>query len=226
MKIISKYTDYYDWVQCYGIDDSLTYVRHFNSEIINSKIIFQYYNHFKHSFNQSPQQHASVGIVGFCGKIYPYIVTFTTTTVKSKAITPANTVEYSDIQVHYTKETLPASFNYYKVYLSQTYSEYLAIFDTIEAPIFVFKPVNFNLKTGKVVDIAEHHNINNTTGVFLVNPILAEYFFQNIVPAESAYQQIAEYLAAKKTNNQIEKSVSDTTKILRAGFDIKTSFRG
>lgn len=224
MRIISKYADYYDWVQCYGIDKTLTYVRHFNSESIDFKFEYHYPHH--HSYYDAPQQRASVGIIGFCGKIYPYVVTFTSTTVKSKNIYLSNTPKYSDIKVHYTKETLPTSSGYLTTYFNNNYSKYVAIFDTLEAPIFAFKPVNFNLKTGKVVDTVEHNNINSTVGGFLVNPILAEYSFQNVVSAESAYQQIAEYLAARKANNQIEAPVSDHTKIVRAGFDIKTSFRG
>jgi len=86
MRIISKFRDYYDTVQGYGIDKSIVFLRkhyneplkykEFNSELNRGREIWQddrdnllVLNHS--SWNREYEINFESGLIGFCGKVYP-----------------------------------------------------------------------------------------------------------------------------------------------------------
>lgn len=68
MKIISKFKDYYDSVVQYGQDSSLLYLR---EEYINKTPYPFPVLPLLHRFEVPSPYNARIGVIGFCGKIYP-----------------------------------------------------------------------------------------------------------------------------------------------------------
>lgn len=64
MRIISEFRDFYDSVQKYGQDDSLNFIRNPTATVHKN-------NPFK--FTIPDWDFGRIGIVGFCGKLYPFI---------------------------------------------------------------------------------------------------------------------------------------------------------
>lgn len=226
MQIISNYTDYYDWVQCYGIDKGNPYYRQYNSETvdISEYDIFSRYDPEAHQ-KEGIKTYSKAGYIGFCGKIYPFLVIYSLEITPSKTSLYGYTKRYFDISIFYSFENIPKEFSWDKAYFDHHKDKLLPVFNTISAPVFVYKPVSFNLKTGEVNTKISIHNTKNTGRGFNTNPILAEYQFQQVFSAEDAFQEIAHYLGSDKLSAEQEQPVTDLVKIQRAGFDKKQSFR-
>lgn len=72
-------------------------------------------------------------------------------------------------------------------------------------------------------------SINSYDGVITINkniPVLQDYGFASIIPAEQMYQNISMFITNELTEQMEMPTMTDKEKIASHGFDNKTSFRG
>ena len=206
MRIISKFTDYYDNVQGFGIDKSLVYVR--NTQEVG-KGNFEV-NSSNYSFDQD-RMYSALILVGFCGKIYPLIkVEFTH---GSWGISKSRYFAYSrdDLLKIAEKENVKESklLNlargtlYNEDFFSSDRSNYSNLFFEYKTPVFA----------------------KNITGYLEINPCLKDFEFFKVVDPFTAFQEVSMYLGGVLGVGEPNTvAISDKMMACKKGFD-KQSFR-
>lgn len=246
MKIISKFHDYYDKVLSFGIDKSLLYFR--DTKESDGKL---YHKNFDDVEKTAPRYEQSryIGgfdfgcksdgfevetwMVGFCGKLYPFLLL---------SINQRNCVEahkrvyeyaYSsqdvadfikkhDIDTAVEKFSLPKWNKQYKKsnFLSGEYiDDFFITYNGFKGYEHVFVENNtpvFAYRLGRVT--------KGETKMF-INPKLGDYKFFRKFDAASAFQEISMFIGGVLGVSAPETiSVSDKSMAVKKGFD-KQSFR-
>ena len=220
MKIVSKFNDYYDRIQAYGIDKQLVFYRKF--EFIKYPMLNYYSNHYA-----DPNIREFGGIVGCCGKLYPYLLLVTSNELTKK---PGDPTQFSNPIIHYSADTvkplLKTSWGYRgSVDFPNIHPKMYDIFETYDTPTFTLNDFHFNPKTLASNTTAANNNPTRTGAGLYINPPLADHSFQKVMSAEVIFQEISQYLGRDKLTAEDSIPVTDIVKTERAGFDKKTSFR-
>jgi len=203
MRIISKFKDYYDISQQYGFDPLLVYVRDRKEEAFSCP-----YETGNWWWDYSE---FDCGIIGFCGKIYPFIIL----TVKDaeKKIVKKDIVhtfaEFEKKAKEYRFEE--HDYDYYsrrqfdvaKDHFQKDFSRYEKVFYKYKSPIFVKNRVKYE--------------------EMILNPNLRDYEFYRVIDAYSAYQELEMFLGNLGIKNDTV-NIDDKYRIEAHGYD-KFSFR-
>jgi len=220
MRIISRWKDYYDSIQKFGQDRSLVYVR--DKKRVEKAYCFPGFNK-NFSFGPSPDQY----IIGFCGKIYPVIIFYTTT--DNKAIKHVcykledidkfvesnyKEAEFEEYKKKWKRGQFPkkwpkhlnqSSFNKFFVMCKDVQDTYTELFIKNYAPLFVA--------------YADRHE-----NYIEYNACLKEFEFYRMFDPYQAFQEISMYLGAIAVPQKPLPIIDDTTMSEIKGFD-KYSFR-
>lgn len=215
MKIISKFKDYYDYVAGkYGGGDPL--VRYERKDLLNNEYEVKGRLPFKYSYKLTLKtDEPAFPLLIVMNNAYPI--------VNDKVYVfddeDTNRKLFQNAHITYS-ETFNLSKN-----KEVRYQQKLEILKNR----FKNKTTGFCKAVGQPVFLLGHsENIGsrNYFSVFNKIPNLGELGFASIIPPEQLYQELAFFIGniLKTTEPIIE--VSNKDKILQAGFDLKTSFRG
>jgi len=182
MRIISKFHDYYDGGAIYGIDSSTLYLRNKEEIELKDRIIYR----------------DDLGIIGFCGKLYPFYykqitekemyISYDRTFIEKKEIetiynytTSKN--EYKIVDRYRDKHTWYSGNSIYKdIWNEQSYKE---LFLKYKTPIFVIK-------------------YENRKETLTINSSLKEYkFFRNFNTTQT-FQEIEMFISNDLANDMMK----------------------
>ncbi len=210
MKIIAPYRDYYDCVQRYGHDHSITYFR--KPEAVK-------YDKYKSPF---PRSHSNeYVVVGFCGVLYPaeIISRHTATGIEKTLCYNINEIdsyvaEYCDKQQQYMYFT-----SKYKRYKMPGRDDHLEFFSD-------YKPIKNNFAEWFVKHRSPLFLYDSASGVLTYNTcLLKSVEFYRVFAPQQAYQEIEMWLGNQASPEKPIPVVDDVTMLEAKGFDKKTSFR-
>lgn len=232
MLIVSKFKDYYDSVAfTKGVDKSIIYKRE-NNSILDKRFVRTrdtkdyYFPSFSiaHSsvvkYSRYGLTNFSTYIIGFCGKLYPLMITETCIKNNNHYMSDIKQIDYI-----YDLETIK---EYHKKYCSSwegnisNFEEMLnskmilELFYEYKSPIFILSGESYNWLG----------NLNNDSKNIQLNPNLKEIQFYKVFETAATFQELEMYISGVlgiDTQKIIE--VSDKSKIEGHGFDFKTSFR-
>lgn len=207
MRVISKKKDYFDTAGY--IDPTVIFLREQHEVTVNIEKPYNYGG-------------SGVGLLGFCGKFYPYVH------VKVDSHTDPKTLKFIEEQhyYYYSFEEYQNSpfwkserdYRYWKSNKVEAYTNYFQhwkdsddLFIQVDAPYFKVK--NFNSWRGGVSD-----------GVIITNPTLNLMQFGKVMDAPTAFQTIQFYLTNQLVKTKDPDEVEDKYRIAQHGFD-STSFR-
>lgn len=200
MRILSKFKDYYDYVQKYGQDFELVYDRKSEDILTRGKISFSVSSPLLYDSKLS-RNLISRCCLFFCGELFPYysITKFINDKYRYKTyyVKPGYIIEHKDT---FKLEDC-------KVSLSNTILE--AIPSNVPVAFIEYKSSRVSIKT---------------------NPLLSDLEFYKEYSPEITFQKIAQYLyqnkesKAKYDGEVMDDYVSDKDLIEAKGFD-KFSFR-
>lgn len=212
MKIISKIPDYYDYIsKIYGEDDKIVFNRNLELDFSEFKIpdVMNPYNLCKYIELKLPFQFVrktdcTYVLLIYCG--IPFLYRYSIFDFKE---------EY-----HYCKNAKNEFSNgYMRYYINQyDYLEkvnpfLLELHKKLKSPIFTIN--NFF-----------YHDKIPITLISKKIPILSQYHFQNIREPEICWQEISQFISLHFNSNDPPLELNNNEKIIKAGFDLKKSFRG
>lgn len=229
MRIISKFKDYYDTVQIYGVDNKTTFIRK-TSDPISSKTLDILASDFdwpgKSTFRKIPWNATNVTLIPhdylllfFCGAVYPIVVyqeILNNTNIKLTYCYDINAID-----------TLMIKHKVEKYFEKE---KYISWFIDLRRKNKIKELFNIPINKNKVVTL--HHKIESPYFIFslydstiIINPILKNLQFFRIIDAFKAYQEIYMFISGilgGKSPKIIE--VSDEIRKYKHGFD-KWSFK-
>jgi hypothetical protein len=239
MKIISKFKDYYDCIQSYGIDDKVKYIRKESKKTIDStrslgRGLFRDDEYFYDTEIDKISWHGF--IIGVCGQLYRGVSISAPTTsdysidmkgVKNKFICFYNTTQIENYYINHFD-------NYKKTQMFQV--KCLSFYRKSDTLFEDFKNT-FNMKIDKqyydyfikykvpVFSIHRDFNNNHSNVVLNLNCPLSKYQFQKVKQPYEIYQEIYQYISGVLGVGEPQIiTLTDKDKIQKKGFD-KWSFR-
>ena len=226
MLIISKFHDYYDTATAYGIDKECVYAR--TPIDLEDEELFPHWrdymdsflyiapNNIKHCYKEKEYIFYS-GIIGFCGKLYPYIK------VKISYI-GAHFQPITDIKCFYNNKELSQLLS--SIGYSSKKNRYRRYKDWAELNGLesFFKTPQWNkvdhLYRKYNCPIFKIHDITATKRKITLNPTLKDYEFYKVKDAFTAFQEIHMYLSGVLgVNDKIITDIPDEYKLYEKGFD-------
>jgi len=242
MKIVSPFKDYYDCMQKYGQDESLTYIR--------SPEKFKYYQDkdfipgttdIKWGFGgvnycNCDWAYFNTIVIGFCGKVYPIVEVNLTISYPYKTKYIVKTKDLDDFVVeNLNKRQIEKYFNNkkpkynYGISSGATHKNINFFFEKFKERENDFESIFIAKRCPIFVGIhsdPEHYIRGRKMPTITFNGMLNKYHFFRIVPTETAYQEIQMYLGGVLgVGNPSIPEVSNEDLIEAKGFDLKKSFR-
>lgn len=231
MIIISKFKDYYDFlVGEYGRDEKIIYNRgNVNKQQfetskfynIKPKFLYRLFDTTYTFNNEDVAESYNCYILVICGKLY-----FLKRKVKHSNHFNSNWCEYSIVtdkdleDTHlYTKiiDCLYPSYYQFRKYKKEVVSKLYGVYDKnllnisyeIKNPVFL-------------ITMKNHQNIIISEKTPILKDIVG---IPGLLKPEDIYQQISYFIGNVLNEPKEEVKISDNSKIIKAGFDLKTSFR-
>jgi len=221
MRIISKFHDYYDSVQSYGYDPNITYIRNL-TEINNKEKEYEniykdfspFFKNVGSEYNWNAEVYFDVvGMIVFCGKIYPYIGMLQK---DYKFLFFYNSLELIDYVIkNFVKKQLKHFFRKRLFYKTNHAESIQNFFKYKGTPI----DLNFHFSVGSpIINIIKYKKIE-------INPVLKYIEFYKVIDTFTAYQELSMFISGVmggQSPPMIE--IDDKTRLEKHGFD-KFSFR-
>lgn len=225
MLIVSKYHDYYDTALGFGgIDKTIVYDRIGTATYVPIEI--PTLNRPRYFKTPKFDIEYYFSIIGFCGKLYPYI---------KKKTRKLGEYEWNVDHIFDAEEIdtilKDIVFKWYSKFKSLdeilTAVEKANLFVEHKVPSFIAGDIDYssyNLGTEKW--ITKDLTVKNIRANLVLNPKLKEFGFYKIFDSYGTFQEIQMFLSGVLgLNDKPIVEVSNEQKILQAGFDLKTSFR-
>jgi hypothetical protein len=212
-------------MQAYGIDKELKFHRKTTIHSFSIDKLKLYSSHFN-----NPERDIELALVGFCGSLYPIMIVTPTIIFKdSQGIQDTIKRLDKEMKVYYDYNEFCKDNglinNYFTGRRFYNYGHLDTNFNTI-AELFNLHLSNFWHITNCPYFLLRNQYDSKIKIDFIENPTLADYKFQQIKSADEAYQEISQFLGNIKTRNKPEiKELSNNDSIVKAGFNLKTSFR-
>ena len=226
MLILSSYTDYYDRVATSGIDTTIRYHRQttilkapspFHIDYLPRHLMGGYFDsisfQIRHRHDKQDDLSCDFQIIGFCGT---YLVSV-----------------YMGKKYYMGEDILDLDWSTKKRHQQPTIRQIVAdciqkfhnktnhtLFQEFKVPVFVVPIIEVTN-----LDKQRHRNQEEIVP-FTLNPNLKDLDFHKYKDSYSTFQDIQSYLSGILGIEQhLTLELSDRSKILKAGFDPKTSFR-
>lgn len=209
MRVISKYKDFYD--SAGFIDQSVIFVRNREEKEVD----------IKHPLKYSSTKGA--GLLGFCGKFYPYIyrcIDSYTEQYTEKIIPTQHYYFYSFEEYKETKFWANESHSRYfwnRKSAIKDYTDFFAHWKDTDAPFLELDAPYF-----KVSKFSS--DSRNDRGEALTNPSLIDMQFGKIMDAPTVFQTVQFYLTNQLVKTKDPDEIEDKYRLANHGFD-KYSFR-
>lgn len=208
MRLHTDFHDYYDNAIGYGVDEKVHYNRYSKKASIDIK------SKLDRPF------HRESGLVGFCGKIYPFIELnrygqYLDDQGRLKIIETRfafDADEYLEIKREWGH--FPDEFYSYAYTEDPKLKQFYGEWSRENDEIFL---------EHKVPAWVARFYIQEPNGI--LNPRLKDYGFDRRVDAMTAFQEISMYLANILVEQKETRGIEDRYRIEQHGFDLKTSFR-
>jgi hypothetical protein len=203
MKIISKYKDYYDYLQgIYGVDEKLVLDRRVD------------YNPASYS------TYNGVHVLFICGKVLEFIC------IKDKFYFGDDMAQFSEEipnskwwwNIKNIKPTYlinctntRGAWNYNQIFYPHLSEDVHGLYKEVkelskECPIFLYNPIRRDIQ--------------------MEYPKLDELGINKMIPAHDMWIMLTEWLGQRITRNEPQQPIGDDkVRLVSAGFDLKTSFR-
>lgn len=238
MKIISKQTDYYDYLtNVYGVDDKIVYEREISKNVYDivwypekERIYYnpKYRSRFLPSFSVKTVEtaghfryrysNAYIKFLVVCGKVYPIFFIGK----DGKPVTM-----YSSINVDEQKPVVYNSDIHRGLFervddisnvIGSVSEPVLEIQKEVGLPVFLLDCVGTDKKGQHFIDARPA-------------PLLSKLNFESLYPADQIYQDICYFISnilneSPDVQPAGKPPMTDKEKIVARGFDLKTSFRG
>lgn len=208
MRIISDEKDYYDCIQRLGVDDELIYVR---KEKYIGPVKFPILLLPKFRIKYNDPRWFYYGVIGFAGKIYPYIH------IVQREYDPYEGVHKT---IHDTFSYDKESFYHTCPDLKDKYSNIDNYFNSDEWS--KTEVVNYFSKNSPIFVISRDRKGHDNSLTF--NPTIKSYEFAKVLDPYSAYQELRMWLSNQAEPRKSIPDESDIDKAERHGFN-KQSFR-
>lgn len=212
MKLHTDFHDYYDNAVGYGIDQKVHYNR-FRKEV---EIRIKARSDFP--------SHRNVGLLGFCGKVYPFTEIRKFDRIFDLYKCPLDSYKIIErfyaysFEEYMRKETewkeYTDGFEYYDNSREIKLRQFFIDWDYQSNDIFLEHKV-------PVWTIKLDRNQNKG----MLNPRLKDYGFEQIKDSFTAFQEISMYLSNILVEQKETAFVEDKFRIEQHGFDLKKSFR-
>lgn len=175
MKLITKFSDYYDHlIGKFGYDDSRVYDRR----------------------NENPKPYLDTCLsIAIAGKIYPVVAKWKNGKV-----------------IGHFHEKSPQLDRYENLFLEDNRNKKTNLNEKYRQPVVI-----------EITNFGPYPKFEAKKTYFV--PILAEFGFASIVPAEEMYELVYNYLGWLKDNPVPPNKQTDKDKVAAHGFDVKKSFR-
>jgi hypothetical protein len=212
MRLHTDFHDYYDNAVGYGIDDNVHYNRFTKKIEIRIKSQFDF------------PRHRNAGLLGFCGKIYPFIEI-------KKFDRKYDLYEYGSDKLQIVECYFAYSFEEY-VHKKSEWKEYTDAFEYQDHSRKIKLKQFFEDWKSQNDDIFLEYKVpiwvikldrNHSEDV--INPRLKDYGFDRIKDAFTTFQEISMYLSNIIVEQKETAIVEDKFRIEQHGFDLKKSFR-
>lgn len=211
MKLHSDFHDYYDHAIGYGIDEKVHYNRYQKSASIDLQ------SQLNRPF------HRNSGLVGFCGKTYPFIElhkydrNFRDEDYWGEFKIVETRFAFSEDEYN----AIEAEWSDF----SDEFHSYLYSSDLKIKQLFIDWALNSDsvfLQHKTPIWVAKFY-VEEPNGI--LNPRLKDYGFEKIKDSFAAFQEISMYLANIIVEQKEIDIVDDKHRIEQHGFDLKQSFR-
>ena len=219
MIINSRYTDYYDsTVRSMGIDKTMVFNRDISTvylkdiyrsltlglmdKLVNCRAI-----DYNSRWNKTNQVH--ILPVVFCGKVY-WI----------NGLKNEHFVYGEDERVVYEPLVENIKISKYRWDKDATNTELVSQYDMTELNIALNSSIVVLFPSNNRTPDASFRDIK-----FMIYPQLKQFNFQKIVDPYTAYQEIQMFNFGILSTTTDPEPLNDTSRIVAAGFDLKTSFR-
>lgn len=250
MRIVSKYKDYYDGIQSFGMDSKLVYERfenlvgivkfknyeQFESGLWESYLTVQHINILDEKYKDYRIKTEFI-LIGFCGKLFPCfsflhinkeeeikrVSTYSTDATLEYIQKIKDNFGKIEFIEEYYQGCNPTKDELDKYFSHIVYQQnYSQWFQEIEAPIFMLTE-NPELR----YDIEQRKWLNKDDLIyFKKNPKLETYQFYKVKDSYSAFQDLSQFLGGILTKREkIESKLTDKEKVNQHGFDLKYGFR-
>lgn len=208
MRVISKKRDYYDTAGY--IDPSVVFVR--EEKEVFADFHYPHYSIGSHS-----------GLLGFCGKFYPYIhrKVEAFTDERTKKFHPEEHYYYYSIESYLESDFWKERKRHYRYFSDDSIKTYTDFFNHWKDSDEVF--VNVDAPYFRVIKFSSRYH-NDDKAKLLLNPNLKDMQFGKVMDAHTAFQTIQFYLTNQLVKTKDPDEMDDKYKIAQHGFD-KTSFR-
>jgi hypothetical protein len=207
MRVISKKRDFYDTAGY--IDPTVVFVR--EEKEVYADLTYPHYSTGSHS-----------GLLGFCGKFYPYIHR------KVDAYTDTKTLKYhpEENYYYYSIDAYKESkfWNEYRrrsYYSDESAHVYNDFFNHWKDNDDIF--VELDVPYFRVINFSSYYR-QESKAKLLLNPILKDMQFGKVMNAPTVFQQVQFYLTNQLVKTKDPDDVDDKYRIAQHGFD-STSFR-
>lgn len=210
MKIISKFRDYYDCIQGYGIDQNFVYPRTTEEKDFSPQINSDQYRFVLDNFIGNKRYgdlFVDSYVIGFCGKLFPVY----------KLVYRDLTHDCGNTRWAYTNKGVEKFFKelntgkkkreeYLKSYMFGKHQSWLDrrrfvqanvinMFEELHGYDMLSTFVEFNVPVFVIKDIEEGYYHRPTTAKIDLNPCLLDYHFQAIFDPYTAYQEIQMFIS-------------------------------
>ena len=233
MRIVSDFRDYYDAVARTGVDPTVVYRRECRDlRRPNGGGYFPGDGGRTTCYDQTVL-HSFAGRIAFCGEIFHFVSRYlpapTRWSERGYVSTPWRRT------VHYDRETMRQVWDELTPFYSRHHdgfdewasrtSDLVPLFHEHASPVLLSVDRGLD-ERHRLVGAAARIRYGGEGQGLIVSPCLADFEFFRVVDPYSAFQRIAGFVsgvlggAARET---VE--ISDRDRVVKAGFDLKTSFR-
>ncbi len=208
MKFISKFKDYYDYLQgIYGIDEKLIFDRRFKEKIIRPT---------SHNGKEDPKQYAFC----ICNKRYVILQHADRFYYTLEEIKELAAILKKEGKILHTNPWRLSQTLDYEITKQGRYTKYLE--ETLNEN--KWKEMNGLCAANSAL----RHPVlirDTVKNIWKPNVLLEDYGFAARIPAEKMYQDISSFMSWMIDYPPIENNQTNKNKILSHGFDFKRSFR-
>lgn len=229
MRIFSTFHDYYDSASSHGVDTSIIFNRkeeviHLTRTELNKNDYLRGIASIKiphKAYIEARSTNQLHGVIGFCGKCYPFIQVYDKYCYTSNDIN--NSIPEKDsLNVYHTKQvrdffnsTKNIAYEYSDTFRKHYWDNCVNYFNHL-----TFDDTFRHLKTPTFAMILSWNNVK-----IIINPRLKDYDFQKVKDSYTAFQDISMYLSNQMVDTtEIQQNIPDTILAEKKGFD-KWSFR-
>ena len=222
MRIISKFKDYYDSVQIYGVDTSTTFIRKTSEpmvveklDILSSSFDWPRERIFRNRYrtNDSIDLYDYL-LLFFCGNVYP-ILTY-------HEVLKTNEHLYTNCYYINEVDELMIKHKVEKYFKKDKYKSWFNSWNKRDEVQSIF---NIPIDKNKVLEL--HHKIESPYFIFssfnssiVINPVLKDLLFFRVMDAFKTYQEVYMFISGilgGKSPKTIE--VSDEVRKIKHGFN-------